>query len=171
MKNLKSYIQKLHNTRSGFTLIELLIVVALLGVLITITIIAMDPWAQINKGRDVKRTSDLGQIRNALDVYYNDTGCYPTTLAFGQPFTNSGEIYMQEVPQDVKGTYSYIVDSSMPCPNWNVLFAVLENPTNDKPACELQELPNCIPLGSNGEDLACEVSGIADCNYISSHSL
>lgn len=50
--------------KAGFTLIELMIVVAIVGLLATITVSALQKSRA--KGRDAKRISDLTQIRTAM---------------------------------------------------------------------------------------------------------
>lgn len=65
----------IRNKKSGFTLIELLVVIAIIGLLSSITMASLQ---QTRVGaRDAKRISELNQIRNALELYYNDYGYYP----------------------------------------------------------------------------------------------
>jgi len=59
----------------GFTLVELLVVMAILGVLVTLIGTAFRS-AQA-RGRDAQRKSDLKQIANALELFFNDYGFYP----------------------------------------------------------------------------------------------
>jgi general secretion pathway protein G len=62
------------NTK-GFTLLELLVSATIIGVL---TIIGVVSYGSVNKrSRDVKRKSDLEQIRSALEMYRSDNGFYP----------------------------------------------------------------------------------------------
>ncbi|NCU28313.1 MAG: type II secretion system protein [Candidatus Moranbacteria bacterium] len=58
----------------GFTLIELLVVVAIIGILSAVVIASLG--GARDKGNDAKRRSDLHQIQNALEIYYNDCGTY-----------------------------------------------------------------------------------------------
>lgn len=60
----------------GFTLIELLVVIAIVGVLSS-TVLNQTRTARI-KANDAKRISDLRQIRNALELYRQDNGVYPS---------------------------------------------------------------------------------------------
>ena len=64
------------NNKKGFTIIELLIVIAIIGLLATISIVALNGARQ--KGRDVKRVADIKQIQRGLEFYFNDTNSYPT---------------------------------------------------------------------------------------------
>jgi len=100
-------------TRKGFTLIELLVVMAILGILAVIGLGSFRS-AQI-KGRDAKRKHDLGQIQNALELFYNDNQDYPTTDEFPDSGTTwqsaTGTVYLKEIPSDPKfGSYQYSSD-------------------------------------------------------------
>lgn len=59
----------------GFTLVELLVVMAIMGVLVTL--IGTSFRSSMMRGRDVQRKSDLKQIANALELFFNDYGYYP----------------------------------------------------------------------------------------------
>ena len=63
--------------KKGFTLIELLVVVAIIGLLSTLSIVALNTARA--KARDARRVSDIKQIQTALELYYNDNASYPTT--------------------------------------------------------------------------------------------
>lgn len=52
--------------RKGFTLVELLIVIAVLGILATVILIAIDPVQQLAKSRDSGRVSTIAQLGNAI---------------------------------------------------------------------------------------------------------
>lgn len=58
----------------GFTLIEILVVVALIAILATITIIAINPGKNFADTRNSQRSSDVLQILNAMDQYKTETG-------------------------------------------------------------------------------------------------
>jgi general secretion pathway protein G len=59
----------------GFTLIELLVVVAIIGILSSVVLASLSSARA--KARDSRRLSDMRQIQNALELYYNNTGHYP----------------------------------------------------------------------------------------------
>jgi prepilin-type N-terminal cleavage/methylation domain-containing protein len=76
----------------GFTLVELLIVIALLGVIATIVIAAINPIEQANKARDAGYKNDASELVSAVQRYYAGQSNYPWTavniantadLAFG----------------------------------------------------------------------------------------
>ncbi len=53
----------------GFTLIELLIVIAILGVLATVVIVAINPLQNLAKTRDSGRLSTVGQLGHAMESF------------------------------------------------------------------------------------------------------
>ena len=64
------------HTEKGFTLIELLVVVAIIGILSSVVLAAMNNARQ--KGRDARRQTDLKNIKTALLLYNENTGgSYP----------------------------------------------------------------------------------------------
>ena len=69
----------MQNNKKGFTLIELLVVIAIIGLLSTLSILALNS-ARI-RARDARRISDIRQIQTALEMYYNDNNDYPSTTS------------------------------------------------------------------------------------------
>lgn len=61
----------------GFTLVELLIVIALLGVIATIVIAAINPIEQANRAHDAQFKADGSQLISALERYYAAKTSYP----------------------------------------------------------------------------------------------
>ena len=66
-------------TKKGFTLIELLVVIAIIGLLATLSVVALNN-ARL-KSRDAKRVSDIKQIQTALELYFVDANAYPYSAA------------------------------------------------------------------------------------------
>jgi prepilin-type N-terminal cleavage/methylation domain-containing protein len=65
----------------GFTLIELLVVIGILAVLLTITLIAINPARQFAQSNNTKRRSDILTILNAVGQYSADhKGLLPTGI-------------------------------------------------------------------------------------------
>lgn len=71
------------NIRDGFTLIELLIVMALIGVLATAVIVAINPNKRLAQARDAQRKSDINSIANAIVGFEALTGAVPASRVFG----------------------------------------------------------------------------------------
>ncbi len=106
--------------KKGFTLIELLIVIAIIGLLSTLAVVALGS-ARV-KARDSKRLADLKQIQTALELYYTDQNKYPagtdTDLGTTQAaclnaasgFTTTGCVtpYMGQVPTDPLSPGKYL---------------------------------------------------------------
>ncbi len=69
----------IRNTKKGFTLIELLVVISIIGVLSAVVLAALQTAR--TKSRDAKRISDIGQMRVALELYFDKADTYPTTTA------------------------------------------------------------------------------------------
>jgi prepilin-type N-terminal cleavage/methylation domain-containing protein len=80
--------------RNGFTLIELLVVIAIIGLLSAIVLASLNT-ARI-KARDAKRVSEMGQIQNAIELYYSTNGHYPNSsgawTSFDSPFYKGNPI-------------------------------------------------------------------------------
>ncbi len=137
------------NPRSGgFTLLELIIVVALIGLILTALIIAINPNQQFAKARDAKRKSDLAQLKKTFEDYYNDKNCYPKPQEVctdglngdgsQNPIcticSNTFSPYMTKLPCDPEHPqrrYLYRVDpAETVCPTNFRLYAILSNVTD-----------------------------------------
>lgn len=102
--------------RKGFTLIEILIVVAIIAILASVVLIGLGPTQEA--GRDARRISDLQEIQNGLELWYNKCGIYPGTntcvpgtagatwAAFSTDLTGSG-LGIETVPTDPSSGRSY----------------------------------------------------------------
>ena len=89
--------------QKGFTLIELLVVTAIIGLLASIVLVALNTVR--GKARDAKRRADLRQLSNAVELYFNDNQSYPPTAGwFSNP--NHGGLdsalapYVSRLPDD-----------------------------------------------------------------------
>jgi len=91
-------VVKERKTSRGFTLIELLIVIAVLGVLAAVVLVAIDPAQQLARGRDSGRKTSIGQLGRAMQAYYTSRQQYPQGNAGGDwnidphVFVQTGEI-------------------------------------------------------------------------------
>lgn len=101
----------------GFTLIEILIVVALIAILATITIVAINPAKNFADTRDAQRSADVSEILNGVSQYLieveeghtlADFGAVPTCPTTANIGTGVGNIslallvdeYMVAIPFD-----------------------------------------------------------------------
>lgn len=77
--------------KKGFTLIELLVVISIISLLSSIVLASLNTAR--SKARDAQRQSDLAQIQNALELYYDKYGYYPSPQGAandGTAICNSG---------------------------------------------------------------------------------
>ena len=131
-----------------------------------------NPALQSAKAKDAQRMSDIRQLKAALDLYYDDHRCYPTTIPTGT-WVENGVVYMIKVPKDPDiGTiddigYEYQVNTGDSCPQWNVLYSTYTSQKFEEDDCPLSAMPTCNYTGT----MACSLSGQVDCNYISNNPI
>lgn len=97
----------------GFTLIELLIVISIISILVASATVSWTAAQQ--RGRDGRRQSDAKAIQQAVELYYQTNGKYPSSssgqiqcnitgdsqvLAFGSAFVCGSTTYIQQLPKD-----------------------------------------------------------------------
>lgn len=106
---------------TGFTLIELLIAIAVIGLLVTFSIVALNNARM--KSRDAARVAAIKQIQSALELYYNDASVYPsvasTTMGIpggtaGGMIKNGNATYLNIIPTNPAPTNDGVCDSSAP---------------------------------------------------------
>ena len=97
-KKLSCYDQLVDQKTSGFTLIELLTVIAVIGLMASIILINMNN-ARV-KARNVKRITDVLQLRKALEIYYDENNSYP----------HGGLVLpVERVPNDIQDLSTFLV--------------------------------------------------------------
>lgn len=120
---------------SGVTMIELLIVVAIIGILITITA-AVNLKGSLWKGRDAKRKTDLNKLVRVMEDYYNDNGRYPPSDQYfsgtiaGNDWGSAFSTYVPALPKDPFPSREYYYFSDPANGNSYSIFAKLENITD-----------------------------------------
>lgn len=88
----------------GFSLLELLIVIALIGILISLG--AVSYASAQKKTRDARRQADLKSIQDAFEQYYADnSGKYPTSASC----TVSTTYLPAGIPADPKTGVAYTI--------------------------------------------------------------
>lgn len=94
---------------AGFSLLEILVTT---GIILVLTSIGVASYVNANKrSRDSRRTSDIQQLRSALEMYRSDNGYYPpinptfgTIAALGAVLVPT---YMAALPNDPKSGQQY----------------------------------------------------------------
>lgn len=77
----------------AFTLIELLIVMAILGVMAVIVLVAINPTEQISKAQDTGRISSVNQLGHQIQAYYTSMeGLYPDPDTWDQDLVNTNSL-------------------------------------------------------------------------------
>src|SRR6185437_14061547 len=78
---LPERISTLTKSEGGFTLIELLVVIGVLGILLAITLIAINPNKHFQDARNTQRSSNVSEFLNAIYEYESaNTGNTPPSL-------------------------------------------------------------------------------------------
>lgn len=94
--NLKAALQK------GFTLIELLVVIGILGILMAVVIVAVNPSRQFAQARDTQRKADLSAVTSAIVQYSVDhNGNLPVDVDDNPIITTD--------PEDIASLEEYLV--------------------------------------------------------------
>ncbi len=79
-------MKRRHSTRKGFTLVELVVVVLVLGILAAVAAPRLMNTANTAKNNGTKQS--LAIVRNAIELYKNDNGSYPTAANLATALQN-----------------------------------------------------------------------------------
>lgn len=66
--------------KKGFTLLEILLVIAAIGILAAIVIVAINPQRQLAQVRDTERSSSVNTLYQAMEQYLISEGSYPDSV-------------------------------------------------------------------------------------------
>jgi prepilin-type N-terminal cleavage/methylation domain-containing protein len=111
---------RLSHNSSGFTLLEILLVVALLGILAAIVIVAINPGRQVAQTNNAQRQADVNTILNGVYQYAVDnSGSLPSSITATQTeicitggscsglidlsVLTASETYLTSIPTDPTG--------------------------------------------------------------------
>lgn len=102
---MKHPSNRAHSHR-GFTLIELVVVMAIIGLLLTIAL--PQYFHSIERGKREVQHQNISVIRDAIDKYYGDNGQYPDTLD-----DLVAKRYLRSIPVDpVSGSTAWVAIAS-----------------------------------------------------------
>ena len=90
-------MKKLLKTSKGFTLIELLIVIAVIGVMAAIVLVAINPAEILERGRDSGRLSSVNQLGHATAQFMTGQNMAPSAATVA----NIGLLYSVTNWEDV----------------------------------------------------------------------
>lgn len=99
------------SNRKGFTLIELLVVIGILGILLTIVLIAINPARQFAQADNTKRNSDIAAILNAIHQYGAD---HRGTLPANMPAKGAAAVNISKGGADICASISPTYISLLP---------------------------------------------------------
>jgi prepilin-type N-terminal cleavage/methylation domain-containing protein len=99
-KEKKIRVRRAFCLSTGFTLIELLVVIAIIGLLASITLVALNEARE--NARNSRRISDMKQVQLALALRFDKDSSYPASLNFdsGDPITSEdgSMVYLEQIP-------------------------------------------------------------------------
>ena len=155
---------KILNSNRGFTLIELLVVISIIGILIGLSIFALQ--GARTSSRDARRKADLELIRSGIELYHSDCDKYPVTSAPVSPTTalntsGTGTLIGDGSTTSCSTSNEYI--SQIPVdplsPNSDYLYS--SDGTTYELCASLEQGTN-LPAVTCGGSSAC---GSSTCNY------
>lgn len=158
-------MKKLPANKLGFTMIEILVVMAIIGILVTLGVRSFTSTQM--KARDLRRKADLANLSKPLEAYFNDYDTYPlssanglmviddsTPLNWGDEFVNNnGTTYMVQLPEDPSSSRQYFYQSDG---TYWAVYALLENTLDPDVVLDDKSKP------STYADTNC---GNTECNY------
>ena len=143
---------------TGFTLIELLLVIAIIGVLVGIVVVAINPVRLIALSTDSKKRQEMQQLKNSLQLYFNDFNNYPSAADFINPGCADClvPVYIRELPEEFLGTataiYSDDAEAAIPGGEYRAgielsTFATQNDDDGSYTHCGGNAMPTEVPIG------------------------
>ena len=128
--------------KRGFTLVELLVVISIIGILSTFAMVSLN-IARV-KSRDALRMADMGQLKTALILYFEENTRYPvcdeenfnidwetdSDEVMGSSLVNGSDCYNIELA-DALETGERPIMSSIPKDPLNLINVTAANSGND----------------------------------------
>jgi prepilin-type N-terminal cleavage/methylation domain-containing protein len=155
--NIKERSDKLvHMKHKGFTLLEILLVIAAIGVLAAIVIIAINPQRQLAQVRDASRESGVQSLQKALDQYNIDNGEYPMVIGVDyRPICREGQSgNCIDLASALVPTYIAAIPEDYNVTNESAGFQVAINADNSR-----------IAVKADNTEIAQEVIAVNDVTY------
>lgn len=157
----------------GYTLVELLIVVGVLGILVTGSLLLINPSQYLKKTSDADRKSDLKLLQSALELYRTNEGTYPPDNLSGAANSLSqcsgslvglegdscpldmttANMYVQSVPTDPKLNTNYYYDQGNPVNGYSI-YACLENTSDPEAVTPSNAVAIKTAMGCNSSSYA-----------------
>ncbi len=131
----------------GFTSMEIMLVITIIMVLSATVIVAINPFQQMAKAKDLERQTHLDSLKNAIESRissrFGDWGCdagdFPSESNDGEPVfviigSSSGQYnlctcllpqYISSFPVDPQEGQ---IDDSISCENYNSGYTIWQNP-------------------------------------------
>lgn len=146
--------------KKGFTLIELLIVIAILGVLASVVLVAIDPIQQLARGRDAGRITTIASVGHSLQAYATSkgTGAYPPlTATWVADLFNAGELassttgvtpVLVNCTTNLQNGMCYTGGGAVPTLAWTVLEA---NANKNKAGCTAAQFAIAVWSSTQGK--------------------
>jgi prepilin-type N-terminal cleavage/methylation domain-containing protein len=106
-------VQRKYAKQKGFSLLELLVVISIMGILITLGVVAFSTAQK--KTRDSRRRADVKAMQDAFEQYMAATGTYETCNTMATYDAGNGAIMPGGLPTDPKNADGYVYNTTTAC--------------------------------------------------------